>query len=882
MKKAYKVLFNTASAFIITFSAIPALPAITSAAQAQASTMALSSEEPITSGATLKRYIWNSTRGSKSVSVSVNVIVVDLTNPNVRLDVMTGTNGQFTKRNTVSGMVKETGAVAGVNGDFYNTQAEGVPDGPEIMNGQLMSTPPLGLQGLYSFALDKNNQPIVDAFTFKGSVTAKDGSTFPLGGVNKTSYWLEDANSTYGLTDGMFVYTSAFATDSRTNDGATVPSEILVQNGVIQKIAIDSVIPGLVPPGAMILKTNGKATEYVKQHLKVGDPLKVDYQIVPMDASKTYDTKSFKMMVGGETLLVDDGTPSVFTRDINGFSGYSPVSRTAIGYSKDLTRAFLITADKNSDSDGMTLPELQDAMVKAGVWKGMVLDGGGSTTMVSRPLGDTDTKLVAKLQNGVERRVVNGLGVYSTAPKSTTLKGLFARGPEILFVGEKATYQIKAYDEYYNPMDATAVTTQWSSSAPVGTFQGSEFTATKTGSTQLSVASGQGQASLGVKVVGRNDIASMTIRGSNLILSENETFRLPVVVTTKEGKTREVPPELINWELAGIQGTIANGTLTISSLQGSTVAQIIARYDGFSSMLALPVGQEKLWYDLDTKATLTTSDKVPAEADAHVNIVQDPATGNKSLELSYDFTKGKGIKAAYALFNQPGGGVTIEGRPEYMKLKVYGDNSLNWLRALVTDANGKAYYLDLANPINWTGWKTISLDFSDSKPAYPITLKGIYVANPEQGQDERASKGKIQLDDISFVYPGEMPAMPNNQVKLTVGSSKAAVNNQTKTLEQAPVIINGNTMIPVRFAAEALGAKVLWDGNERKVTLLRGGKMIDLWLDSPDLLVNGQRITAEVAPRLMNSLTMVPLRVIAENMGWKVGWDQKTQLVTLQ
>ncbi|KIL40642.1 copper amine oxidase [Gordoniibacillus kamchatkensis] len=882
MKKALKVIVHTTSALIITFSAIPAIPAVTSAAQSQASTMALSSQEPITSGATLKKYIWNGMRGSKAVSVSVNVIEVDLTNPNVRLDVMTGTNGQFAKRNTVSGMVKETGAVAGVNGDFYNTIAEGVPDGPEIMNGQLMSTPPLGLQGLYSFAIDKNNQPIVDAFTFKGSVTAKDGSTFPLGGVNKTSYWLDDPNSTYGLTDGMFVYTSAFATDSRTNDGVTVPSEILVQNGVIQQIAIDSVLPGLVPPGAMILKTNGKATDYVKQHLKVGDPIKVDYQIVPMDASKTYDTKSFKMMIGGETLLVDEGKSSILTRDVSNFSGYSTVSRTAIGYSKDLKIAYLITADKNSKSDGMTIPELQDAMAKAGVWRGMVLDGGGSTTMVSRPLGDTDAKLVADLQNGVERRVVNGVGVYSTAPKSTVVKGLFARGPEILFLGEKASYQVKAYDEYYNPMDASAMTAQWSSTAPVGTFQGNEFTAAKSGATKLNVVSGQGQASMDVKVIGRDDIASMTVRGSNLILSENETFRLPVIVTTKDGKTREIPPELVNWELNGFQGSVANGVLTVSSLKGSTVAQIIARYDGYSSMLALPVGQEQLWYDLDTKAVLTTSDKAPAETDAHVNIVQDPVTQNKSLELSYDFTKGKGIKAAYALFNQPDGGVKIDGRPEYMKLKVYGDNSLNWLRALVTDANGKAYYLDLANPINWTGWRTVSLDFSDSKPAYPITLKGIYVANPEQGQDERAPKGKIQIDDISFVYPGTMPALSNNQVKLTVGNRKASVNSQTMTLEQAPVIINGNTMIPVRFAAEALGAKVIWDGNERKVTLLRGGKMIDLWIDSPDLIVNGQRVTAEVAPKIMNNLTMVPLRIIAENMGWKVSWDQKAQLVTLQ
>ncbi|MFC0212918.1 stalk domain-containing protein [Paenibacillus chartarius] len=893
--KPFNKLLQTVLVTTITITGVSTsygiiLPASTAyAADPQATTtMNIVSQEPITAGAILKKYRWQSIRSKKPVSVQVNVIEVDVTNPNVKLDVMTGTGGQFAKRNTTSGMVKETGAVAGINGDFYNTQAEGAPDGPQIAGGKLMATPPIGLAGLYSFALDKNNRPIIDSFSFRGSVTAKDGSTFPLGGVNKTSYWYDDNNGVdgqYGLLDGMFVYTSDFATESRTNDGQVVPSEILVKDGIIQQIAIDSVIPGLVPQGAIILKTNGKATEYVKQHLKVGDPLKVDYAIVHEDASRGYDPSTFKMMIGGQTLLVLDGKPSIFTRDLNGFSGYSAVSRTAIGYSQDSKTVYLITADLNGDSDGMTIPELQDAMVRAGVWKGMVLDGGGSTTMVSRPLGETSAQLTAKLQNGVERRVVNGVGVYSTAPKSTVVKGLLARGATMLFIGEKSAYQFKAYDEYYNPMDAGAITTQWSSSQPIGTFAGNEFTATKPGTTQLSVSSGQGQASLDVQVIGRNDIAGMSIRGSNLILSENETFRLPVTVTTKSGQKREVPSELINWELKGFKGEVKDGALTVTSLSGSTLAQIIARYDGYSTMLALPVGQERMWYNLDGKATMTTSDKAPAETTARVQIVQAPETtgANNALEIAYDFSKGTGTKAAYALFNQTEGGAKIDGTPEYMKLKVYGDNSLNWLRALITDANGKEYRLDLANPINWSGWKTVSLDLSEASGLkYPITLKSIYVANPEQNQDERASTGKIALDDIAFVYPGQMPAATNNQVKLTINNRKGSINGKAVTLEQAPIIINGNTMIPVRFAAEALGANVEWEPNERKVTITRGTKLIDLWIDSPDLLVNGGRVTAEVAPVIRNNLTLVPLRIIAENMGWKVEWDPKSQNVNLQ
>ncbi|WP_254611590.1 copper amine oxidase N-terminal domain-containing protein [Paenibacillus sp. JMULE4] len=101
-------------------------------------------------------------------------------------------------------------------------------------------------------------------------------------------------------------------------------------------------------------------------------------------------------------------------------------------------------------------------------------------------------------------------------------------------------------------------------------------------------------------------------------------------------------------------------------------------------------------------------------------------------------------------------------------------------------------------------------------------------------------------------------------------------------LEQAPVIEKGNTLIPIRFVTDALGGTVRWDDTERKVTVIRGGKMIDLWIDNPDLIVNGQRVTAEVPPVIMNNLTMVPLRILSENLGWKVTWDPQTRQVTLQ
>jgi hypothetical protein len=318
--------------------------------------------------------------------------------------------------------------------------------------------------------------------------------------------------------------------------------------------------------------------------------------------------------------------------------------------------------------------------------------------------------------------------------------------------------------------------------------------------------------------------------------------------------------------------------LNVTSLKGTNQAQLIARYDGYSTMLTLAVGRDKVWYDLDNFAVMTKARALPAEVASSVYIRENEVK-NKYLELNYDFTKGTGTKWAYADLDA---GIQIEGEPQLMKLRVNGDESLNALKAEIRDVNGTVSYVEIEPSINWKGWKLVSADLSEYNFKYPIAIKSVYVVNDKVGQDERAAKGKIGIDDITFSYKGQLTAPSNNSVNLTINKTAVSVNGKGMTLEQAPIIVKGNTLIPIRFVTDALGGTVRWDDKERKVTVIRGNKMVDLWVDQADLLVNGQRITAEVPPQIMNNLTVVPLRILSENLGWKVTWDGKTQQITLQ
>ncbi|MEF3305153.1 stalk domain-containing protein [Paenibacillus sp. GYB003] len=838
--------------------------------------VAMTSQEPLTYGAVLKKYEWSFERNKKPVTVKANVVEVDLKNPYVKLDTIAGTGGQFTKKQSVRKMANETGAVAAINGDFFNTQAEGVPMGPQVSGGKLLATPPY-LVGWYSFALTKENKPVIDMFTFEGKIVAKDGASYPLGGINKTYYWYENdgvhAEGAHSMIDGLYMYTNTWGQIDRSNDGVTVPTEVLVQNGVVKEIKRAGIIQTVAPADGYILRASGKADEFVAQHLKVGDRIVADYKVLAQNGITQYDTANFKTMIGGHTILVDQGQPAAFSHEVGGVSGYSAVSRTAIGYSQDEQYAFLITVDS-----GLTLPELQQFMIKIGVYKGMNLDGGGSTQMATRPLGEFQTVLTSA-DIGYERPVVNAVGVYSLSPKGQ-VRDVQISGPTTLFIGQKATYSLKAYDDFFNPVKADEIPAVWSTSQSVGAFQGNVFTASAAGKTTLTVTSGKATKSVDVEVVGGKELASLKLNASSTSLMANSVYTLTATATSKSGATGNLPVEALQLEMIGFKGKVEGNRLTVETIdKDAAEGRIIARYDGFSTMLTLPVTDSKVAesFDKSTPVSFTSTNGVTG-AVYTVSGIDGMPVGNKALMLQYDFTKGTGTTAAYAKFMDV---LKVEGKPESFSVKVKGDSSRNWIRAEFVDSAGKTQLISLSEFANWSDWKTLSADLTKYNFAYPITMTRLYVANPENGHDERELKGQIAFDDIAFQYKKSTPSAKNS-VKLTIDQKSLTVNGSPLVLDQAPVIYKGNTLVPVRFVIEAMGGQLTWVDGERKVILIKDNHLIELWLDKTGLIADGEAIEAEVPPLLMTERTMVPLRIISERMGWKVTWDEQTRSVTLE
>ena len=208
------------------------------------------------------------------------------------------------------------------------------------------------------------------------------------------------------------------------------------------------------------------------------------------------------MVIGGHALLVDNGQTVAYTKDLSALGGVR--ARTAAGISKDGKTVYIVAVEgRTTASKGITLGNLSLLMTKLGVWKAVNLDGGGSTTMVSRPLAETErVRVINPESNGAERSVVEGLGLFSTAPAGL-IKGIFINGSKTLLIGETAEYTFKAYDQYYNPVTDTSVI-ELSEETGLGTVNGNKFTATQAGTANLIAVNGSSKATLPVTIIGKD------------------------------------------------------------------------------------------------------------------------------------------------------------------------------------------------------------------------------------------------------------------------------------------------------------------------------------------------------------------------------------------
>lgn len=121
-----------------------------------------------------------------------------------------------------------------------------------------------------------------------------------------------------------------------------------------------------------------------------------------------------------------------------------------------------------------------------------------------------------------------------------------------------------------------------------------------------------------------------------------------------------------------------------------------------------------------------------------------------------------------------------------------------------------------------------------------------------------------------------------SQIILTIGNKVAKVFGEDMANDVAPKIVNDRTMLPARFVAESLGAKVEWDDTAPGiVTITKDDVKIVIYICEEYAVVNGEKVKLDSPAFIENDRTYTPIRFISEELGASVEWLPETQQVVI-
>ena len=134
---------------------------------------------------------------------------------------------------------------------------------------------------------------------------------------------------------------------------------------------------------------------------------------------------------------------------------------------------------------------------------------------------------------------------------------------------------------------------------------------------------------------------------------------------------------------------------------------------------------------------------------------------------------------------------------------------------------------------------------------------------------------------LGIVMAGMLAVSAAAAVSAADGISVVINDKPVEFGDVAPQIIESRTMVPLRAIFEALNATVEWDDTTKTVKSTKGDTTISLTIGENKLIKNGEAKELDVPAQIVDSRTLVPVRAISEAFDCKVDWEDSTKTVKI-
>jgi hypothetical protein len=244
-----------------------------------------------------------------------------------------------------------------------------------------------------------------------------------------------------------------------------------------------------------------------------------------------------------------------------------------------------------------------------------------------------------------------------------------------------------------------------------------------------------------------------------------------------------------------------------------------------------------------------------------------------------------------------------EGMPIAIYVRDLAGNAKTMLLSAHIDSIPPAItYLNMPANLQSAGGSAGTIETTESSYAIQLKLneKGkIYINNSEVSSigdiftyyaslSEGENLFTIKAVDVAGNETSQtlvIKKVNEKKIVLQIGVTTAILGGNTLELEAAPFIEKvgdkGFTLVPLRFISEAFGATVDWNEALKVISISYNSHSIQIQVGSTVAIVDGSIKTLDVAPKIVNGRTFVPIRFISETFGAKVDWDGTTKTITI-
>ncbi|WUJ74057.1 phosphodiester glycosidase family protein [Kribbella soli] len=659
-----------------------------------------------------------------------DILDTDLSKHGVTVDLVNN-GGKVSGGQPLSQQLARKGAIAGVNGDFFDINDTTAPLGVGVESGKLTNAPAAGHND--TAVIGKDGLGKIAELFLQGTVT--DGAT---------KLELTNLNSPAVNTGGIGLYTPEWgdAARTRTVDGLPTVREVILRDGVVVSSATTPATTPLAAGEQALIGREAGADALTA--LQIGDHVDVAYGLRP-------DAGAVAAAVSGNSQLAKDGKVPDDVPDAD----LAP--RTAIGFNADGSRMILLTVDgRATGSRGLSLKEMGQLMISLGADDALNLDGGGSSTMLARTPGKAAPDVVNDPSDGGERLIPNGLGLLPVKG-SGKLKGFRVEsvgtsqeGPDAdisrssrVLTGLTRVLSATGYDETYAP---AAGTPSWYAGSNVRVDQHGVVTGRRAGDVIVTATRAAANGRFPMTVLGTPTRLAPSTRQVSLADSTAKGF-FEVDGYDADGFSTWIEPRdvKLSYDPAAVKVVATRNGFEVNALTDDAVSTVItATVGALSTQLSVTSGLTSTVVDKLDDLTKWAANAVPVGAATASRSAAEGHDGGPAIALDYSLTGSTATRAAY-LSQTPQ--QTLPGQPQKLGAWIYGDGKGAWLRANAYDAaGGTAQTLNLAATVDWTGWKYVEADIPPGL-TYPLRFWRIYVV---ETSPTRQYSGRIIIDDLTI------------------------------------------------------------------------------------------------------------------------------------